>query len=326
MLPGKTAARRHDWYAQLAQTLGAGIDLPSALEQSGGPSLRERTAMADRLRRGAPLEEVLQGAACWLPEADRQLLAAGAASGRLAETCERLAADNAALAAEQRALFLAALYPLVVLHLALAVLPLGWSLELPADDLPSLDLTRYGLLAGLGLVLVWGGGLLTLLASRLWPAAVERLARPLPGVGRYLHHRALSRFAETLEALLEAGARYPTSVTGAALAVSDTRVRPAILGVQRELGSGQPLSALLPRLRAFPPAFTQLFCTAEQTGGLAHTLPQLAERYAASARRALRLSALLYPKLLFLAVAVLVGLGAARFYRAYLDFVLSLGQ
>ncbi|MFW6353713.1 MAG: hypothetical protein ACOC3I_04935, partial [Verrucomicrobiota bacterium] len=65
MLPGTTAAWRHDWYAQLAQTLGAGIDLPSALEQSGGPSLRERTAMADRLRRGAPLEEVLQGVARW---------------------------------------------------------------------------------------------------------------------------------------------------------------------------------------------------------------------------------------------------------------------
>ena len=319
-----SSAKLARWYGQLKQSLRAGIDLPQTLQHCGGPPEKDRLRMVAALRAGQGVDEMLERAPGWLPFSDRLLLSAGAASGKLPEACGALEKEHEDLAENRRHLWLSALYPLLILHGAALMLPVAWAVSLTPDGNPSFDGGQYArnLLWMFGGT--WGFLLLGRLLMRSFPAGAERLLRVIPLVGGYWRHRALARFAATLDALLEAGARFSEAVGGAALAVNDTRLMPAILALLPRLDSGQPLGALLGQVRAIPDSFVQRYQTAEQTGQLHHILPELAREHRGSAKRALFHIAFWYPKLLFLAAAVAVGISVAALYSEYLNFVLSL--
>lgn len=324
---GHLSSRRLErWYTQLQQTLAAGIDLPTAFEQCAGPPSRDRMAMAQALRFGRGVDTVLESAPSWLPVADRYLLSSGAASGRLSETCATLAAEHADLAANRRALWMAAIYPLVILQGSLFLFPAARSISIDCDANPHFSEENYvfmftGLMVG-----VWGSLAFSIFIQRTFPHVAEHILRLLPGIGSYWRHRTVARFASTLDALLESGARYVEAVGGAALAVNDTRLTPAVLAQLAPIEAGQPLSAVLPRIRAIPRAFTEQFHTGEVTGQLHKVLPRLAEDHRQSARKALFHIAFWYPKLLFLAAAAAVGYSVASVYGEYLAFVLKLAE
>ena len=321
-----SSKRLERWYAQLQQSLAAGIDLPSALEQCGGPPARDRSSMAQALRNGRAVDAVLEAAPAWLPNADRLLLSSGAASGKLPETCAALSEEHGDLAANQRALIIAVLYPLVILHGAMFLLPAAKAISIDENGSPQFSVERYIEIFLALLIGIWGSLALGILLKRLFPKAAERIMRCLPGLGAYWKHRCLARFAATLHALLESGARYVEAVGGAALAVDDTRMTPAVLSHLGPIENGQSFSAVLPDLKAFPLEFGHQFRTAEQTGSLHHTLPKLAEEHRKSARTALFHVSFWYPKLLFLLAAVAVGWSVASVYGEYLNFVLSMAE
>jgi type II secretory pathway component PulF len=221
-----SSARLAAWYGQLRDALVAGIDLPQAILHCGGPPERDRVAMAQALRAGHSVDAVLEVAPAWLPFADRLLLSAGAASGKLPESCEALAREHRDLAENRLRLWLAALYPALVLHAAALLLPLAGAVELTPDGAPRFDGAGY--LRNISLLLggTWAGLVLLRALAGRFPGAAERVLRRFPLVGSYCRHRGLARFAAVLHALLEAGCRYAEAVGGAALAVNDTRLRP----------------------------------------------------------------------------------------------------
>jgi len=314
------------WYDQVGQSLAAGIDLPSALEGCAGPPAKDRERLAQRLRGGESVDAVLEAAPRWLSLSDRMILSAGAASGKLAEACSALAQEHADLAENRRSLVLAALYPLFILQGSLFMLPAAWAVEMTDGGSPRFDSATYMERFGLLMLGVWGSLVVGLILAGRFPRAAERVLRFMPGVRGYWRHRTLARFAATFDALLEAGVRYADALGGAALAVNDTQLTPRVLDQLSTIQAGQPFGAVLDRIRVIPSSFGQRFRTAEQTGQLHRTLPQLAEEHRKAAKRALLHVSFWYPKLLFLAAALMVGLTVASLYSEYLNFVLEMAE
>ena len=326
MAKNLSPSRLSSWYEGLAQALEAGLGLPEALELCAGPPPTDRLRMAAALRSGADLDTVLAAAPGWIPPTDRLLWSAGAAGGRGAEMLRRLAEEQAELGAQRQALLLATLYPLFVLGFALLLVPLPFLIEFNEAEMVTFDGSGY--LPLLGRVL--GGFALFLLTGKLLarraPRIMERLARLVPGLRGFWAARGVARFAWTLDALFEAGVRATEAIGGGALAVGDTRLTPAVLGQLDRIARGEALGPLLPAMGVFPPTFCQQYQTAETTGQLHHTLPALAAQYRAIASHKLKLVAFWYPKLLFLLVALGIGLSLAQVYGQYLHFVLSLAE
>lgn len=300
------------------------MDVATALENCAGPPPDDRRRMAGRLRAGDSLDEILADAPEWLPQGDRLVLSAGASSGKLPEMLDRLSAEQKALAKSRQALLLAAIYPFLLLHFAVLVIPVPALMTISAGEAPQLTIGAYGARVGIGLILLWASLCLLFLVHRKFPHAAHWLARLVPGVGAYLSARALARFASVLDALLESGARYSECVGGAALAVGDHRIAPAVLARIRGLEAGKPLSALMPAMAVFPEEFQQRYETAEGTGQLHSVLPELAQQYRRKAAIRIALLGFWYPKLLFLGIAVMVGLAMVRVYSQYLDTILEM--
>src|SRR5690606_7639952 len=110
------------WYAQLATSLEAGLSLERCIGTLNGPPAALRAALQARLVAGEPLGEALERSATWLPAVDRQLMTAAHASGRLPEILRRISARHEEVARATGLAVGAAIYPLILVHVAVLVL------------------------------------------------------------------------------------------------------------------------------------------------------------------------------------------------------------
>ena len=298
-------------YRELAKLFAADFHADRAvmllLGQKPPPA---RRAFLEGLRRGLARGA---GVANALEEENRALvtglevtlIAAGEASGRLAEPFEHLANYFQAIDAGMRQARGALIYPLILAHLGI-VLP-----ELPALLLgdaggrawPAI-LVKVAALWGIIAVLWFASRRLAALARE--SETMDRLLNSLPLIGRVRRHWALARFAQVFHAGLLAAMHLPrvTRMAGAASqsAVMRAGAEKAAAGIE----SGSPVAAALRGTAAFPPAFVDALETAEEAGSMDEEMKRWAAAETDLAGESLQRLATWLPKLAYAAIAIYV--------------------
>lgn len=326
MSPGKLAV----WYAQLASFTRAGVPIPTAVNDAFGPPLASRRRIAERLLAGDDPRAVWPEAGPWLDDADALVLAAGQLSGRFPESCFQLAERHKARSRLRMKLLVGALYPVFLIHFALAVAPfihdVDFSGNAPAASLAQI-LTAGAIGAVRNLALLW------LVAGAGWfacsrsPALRVRLVRLLPLWSGAMRHTALATFAGTLASLLRAGVGIGQAWEFAGRASGDPRIAAAGAKVAALVETrSEPPGKILPELSVFPQNFTGLYLAGERSGSLEERLDELRERHEADAALRSTLAAFAYPMLLTGIVMLLVAARIVAFWAHYFDEIIKMAQ
>lgn len=311
-----SSRRLSSWYFRLAQSLEAGVPLLEALAAHGGPAPRERAAMVERLRQGGALADELASAGSWLPPADVQLLIAGAATGRLSDTCRKLATHHETVAKLTGRAVLATLYPLAVVHLGAFLLPL--------QQLVLGTVGEYVRQVALVLVPLWLLLAAALIVLGRHPGARRRVFALLPWVGGYQRARDLQVLCSVLEGFVAVG----LPIGDAWVAAGEATGAPKLAALARRLAAeaerGNQPGLVLLRENSLPTEFCQSYRVGEQSGKLDENLAWLARRYGEEAGRKLVHVSIWYPQFTLLGVGLWVAVKVIGMYGAYLDSLLKM--
>ena len=322
-------ANRAQFYHQLGSLMTAGVAIVQSLEMLGrnppGPFLRKPIQkVAERVSSGATLSESMTSLGSWLPAFDRALLEAAEQSGRLPETFRLLSSyynDRAQLA---RQIIGDLLYPIFLVHLAVAILPTSQLVELvrTLDPVPYIRAKLAMLLPPYLIVFV------LLMSgqdqrSESWRALIEQILRFIPMVGSVRRQLALARLAAALEALTNAGVSIIEGWTLAAAASGSPALRKEVASWRRSLDAGEAPGEILLQNSSFPELFASLYRTGELSGQLDDTLSRLRVHYQEEGSRKLRLLAQWIPRLIYLAVLIAIGVQIIHFWTGYYNGILD---
>ncbi|MCX6939069.1 MAG: type II secretion system F family protein [Verrucomicrobia bacterium] len=303
------------FYRQLARQLTAGLTLAQALRAPSAAPAADCHRVAALAETGQSVRTLIAAAGPWLPEHDRPFLTAAAESGRLPLVLNNLADRYAQIHATRIRVALACAYPLLVFHFGALIFPFLRLIDFEHGFNWSLPAYLGGLLVLL--LPVWGGGaVFYLLLRKRHPLALGLLDR-LPAISGYRENQALADFAFALGNLLEAGAPIGSSWLNAGRIARSTRLENAAAHIHAAIENGLAPGPRLAATAAFPAEFVARYMTGETTGSLDASLLALAADYQSRANQRLVVASMLYPGILFGAVALLVVYFVISFYAGY---------
>lgn len=309
-----------NWYLQMAQHLDAGIAAADALDLSNGPNRKGCIAMAEAIRSGGSWAQVVQSAGRWLPSVDRRLLIAAEDTARLPQTCARLSERHRRICDTQRAVILSLIYPVFVFHFAAFVLPLMQQLDYEAG----LTAIHPGAIATQALLLIaplWAVAALVLLMIKIESPVLPVLLGLIPLLRRYRKSQSLADFATTIGSFTETGISVPICWREAAAASRAQGLQRAYTQLLPVFEKGANPADSLDELGVFPQDFIAYYRTGVTTGQLDSSMLKIGEEYQGRANRALARAAVVYPTLVFIAVAGMVVYTVFKFYAGYLDMI-----
>lgn len=298
------------WYVKLAPRLEAGLSLAESIGAVAGPSRESRTQLQAALVAGQGVEAALASSGMWLPEVDRHLLGAGARVGRLPDVCRRLAARHEETVKAGRQALMAVLYPLFIAHFAVVVLPVSEWFTGGGVGVYLWKVARV-------LVPGWMVGALGWLAVRQRWRVATAVLEFVPFVAGYRRFRALADFTAVIEAQWSAGVRPDVAWLLAAKAAGDPRLEPLAIAVAEGVQHGEAVSAQLAGRTELPDVFLEFYANGEKTGRLDESLAHVRIEFQEQARSRLRLATIVYPALLFAAVAAAVAYKVLSFWLGY---------
>jgi general secretion pathway protein F/type IV pilus assembly protein PilC len=303
-------------YHTLAQLLGAGVTLAQALRSPSPAPGADCYRLAGLIESGASISEVIGAAGDWLPQSDRPFLLAAAGTGRLPLVLQNLAARHEQIGATRRRVIFASLYPVGVFHFAALIFPFLRMINFEQGIQGGMSSYVTGVLTIL--VPVWvGAGLLFYLVRRENPLAV-RLLDLLPAIGGYRKNQALADFSFALGNLLEAGAPIGQAWRDSGRIARSRRILVASQKIEELIEGGLAPGPNLKKFRVFPADFVARYQTGETAGGLEKALLLVAADYQIRANQRLAAASMLYPSLLFGAVALMVAYVVIGFFMNYI--------
>lgn len=304
-------------YRQLAQQLSAGLTLAQALRAPSPAPAGDCFRLAALAESGRPVSELMTAAGGWLPAEDRPFLRVGATSGRLPLVLANLADRHEQLGATRRRVIMASLYPLGVFHFGALILPFLRMIDFERGISGGVGDYLLGLAAVLGPV--WGGAALFWALLRRGNPVAHALLDVLPAIGGYRRHRALADLSFALGNMLDAGAPIGAAWRDAGEIARSPRLRRAAEAVEARVEQRLSPGAHLAETRAFPPEFVARYQTGEATGSLEATLLALSADHQERAKGRLAAATVLYPGLLFAAVAAMVAYMVIGFVLKYVN-------
>jgi type IV pilus assembly protein PilC len=269
--------------------------------------------MADALAAGTTVDAVLNQAPAWISETDRQVISAGHTAGVLPLSFRNLSDQHRSRQRAQKAMLAASIYPVLVLHFAIVVLPAG---QLVSGSVEGYLREVFALLVPLWVFLAV---LVCSIKWRIrWIGAVGDL---LPGIRGYRRNGALRDVCAVLRAFLTAGCRLDEAWYGACAATGRRSFVQAGIRCAGIVQAGSPPSEILDQLKVFPPEFCRIYRSGEQTGKLEDSLDLLEDEYDRKATASLAAASFWYPKILFLVVAVYLAVKVVGFYAGYFETI-----
>jgi type IV pilus assembly protein PilC len=178
-----------------------------------------------------------------------------------------------------------------------------------------------------GFAVLWGvilGGWLLITAIRRQAARNVMLDRSLgliPIIGGMRRDLALSRFSAAYDMQLEAGVNVLGALEASGRASASASLREATGRAVADVRSGEPVSTALTATRVFPERFLRAFMIGEESGRLDQELRSLSDEYRVGGLRKLEALSEWVPRMIFIAVAVMVGWKVFSFYAGYLESV-----
>ncbi|MEM9877972.1 MAG: type II secretion system inner membrane protein GspF [Pseudomonadota bacterium] len=295
----KLSPKQHSLFTRQLATLVAVMPLEEALntlvEQSENDGQRHvLSRIHQRVAEGYKLSAALALEEKSFSSMYTSMVAAGEASGGLAQVLDNLA-DLADRQAEVKSKLIAALaYPAALALVALAVVIAMMTLVVPrlveqfdsiGQALPLLTraviavsdlLVGYGWLILAGLVLAGIGFLRALKRERfrLW---FDSWLLKLPLVGGVLRRTAAARLARTLSVMLANGMPLVDGLAATSQTIANRRMRAAYQSVMGAIKEGSTISAALARTGLCPPILIHMAASGEQSGRLAELLERAGE-------------------------------------------------
>lgn len=290
---------------QVANLAASGLPLPGGLRALSAELGNDRAGrlaldLAERLERGQSFADALTDLEERMPPHLRDLLLASVRSGRLGPLLADFVSYARVGADLRRGLFLAFLYPalIVVAFGGFTILVYAYlvpqfvtiyddfNLRLPWLSQFVVSLSR-GFSVGLPRITIWllGPPFLFLLAWRFLLDARSRrwVVCSVPLIGPIWHWAALAEFCHFLGLFIEAELPLERAVPLAADATSDAELVASSRWVEAELASGRALPSALARVAVFPEGMSRLLAWAEDRVALTESLHTLAELLTARA-------------------------------------------
>ena len=308
---------RAELYLRLAQLLSAGIPLINALETTSrsAPSHSFRAPLrrvVEELNKGCTFHDALIRAGNWLPEFDLALLGAGEQSGRLDAVFRSLAEYYSSRAKLTRQLLGGLMYPVFLFHFAIFIFPFP-TLFL-TGNVPLYFLQTFSILVPLYAIIFAIVFAAQGRHGEHWRGFIESILRPVPVLGSARHAVALARLAAALEALISAGVTIIEAWELAAAASGSLALKREILSWKPRLRAGQTPAETVSASRQFPEFFANLYSTGEVAGQLDDALRRLRAFYEEEATRKLQAVVEWVPKIVYLAVALMIAYKVIHFY------------
>lgn len=302
-------------YQQLARQLAAGLTFAQSLRAASAAPATDTLRLSSMAESGVSIPEIIAVAGDWLPQNDRPFLAAAAGSGRLPRVLENLAERHTQLAQTQRRVLLACVYPVGVFHLGAVIFPFLRLIDFKTGLHWSLAAYLGGLLAIL--LPVWGGAFLLRTLIRRQNPFVLGLLDILPAIGGYRKNQALADFSFALGNLLESGAPISQAWVAAGEIARSPRIAVAARTIHARIELGESPGPHLAGTQVFPPDYIARYQIGETTGSLDNALFTLAAEHQSTANQRLMVASMIYPGLLFAAVALMVGWFVISFALQY---------
>jgi type IV pilus assembly protein PilC len=329
---------------QLATMVAAGLTLVRALgvlsEQVSAKALAGAlVAIRSEVERGSAFSAALERHPRIFDELYVAMVRAGEVSGQL-DTVLRSLADQLENRVElRRKVRSAFVYPVIVVCVVVAVIgamllfvvptfrhvyaSLHGTLPLPTRIL--LDVS--GMLTSL-----WALGILAALLAALLAVratlrtgrgrlAFDRAKLKVPIFGPLAHKIALSRFANTLSALLSAGIGVIESLEIAAANVGNAAIAQVARLAEEKVRAGRPLGATLSEHDVMPAMVTQMVETGEEAGAVGELLRKVASFYDSEVRTKVQsLTSVLEP-ILIVFMGICIGFIVISLYLPMFDYV-----
>ena len=315
--PRQLSQRAH-FYQQFAQLTAAGVPMVQILEtfaknppdHSYRRPVRE---MLEQIAQGATLTDAVRHLHQWAPAFDIALIQAGEHSGRLDQIFRLLADYYYERAAILRRMISDLLYPALVLHMAIVIFPfIAW---FKGGSLTAFIAQTVGILVPLYFAIF---AIIFAMQGRRgeeWRARLEKILRPVPGLGSARQALALARLSAALEALLNAGVTIIEAWELAAAASGSPMLERTVREWKPRLQSGgvTPAEAVNDS-RKFPELFMNLYRTGEISGQLEQSLHNLHRYYLEEGQRKLQMLGQWLPRGIYFLIAALVAIKVIGFY------------
>ena len=314
---------------ELADLLDAGLQLEQALrvlhERQQHKGIKNVAGLLrEDIREGTRFSQALKKASPSFDELYRNLVAAGEASGSLAEILNRLAVNLKQLHDLQRRTVSAMIYPTVVAVFCVILLVVFSTVLMPmltdlmrktGQDLPLItellikftDLINdwwWLILAILVVISILFKGVISTTPGRLW---WDRIKMHLPAFGPVIAGRYFAQFCHSMSNLVVNGVPLLNALKLLHRGTPNRFIRSQLDHVVTDVGEGVSLSRTLDRRTHFPPALVDRVAIGEQSGELGKAFSKAARKYDEELdTRISRLTSLL-PMAMLIFVAVAVG-------------------
>ncbi len=295
-----SAARRAIFYRELAALLQAGVPLVTALgmllntpELEGAAEVL--AAVRDQVREGVSLAAALKSGVAELSSFEAATIDVAERAASLEAVLEQLARFLDAQQQLRERITRALIYPGLVLVLGVLVSIVMLGVLLPrtqqivgsAATLPGLTrvmlglgdlLVPWGLLAGLGAILLLAGGGRRLLADPERRIGLDRRSYGIPLVGRGYRSLVAARFARTLAILVRSGVSLVEGVALAGRATGSTWCERLAVEASGRIRHGQSLESAVRQMPPLADSLPGWLAVGEAGGDLPRLLDHAADR------------------------------------------------
>jgi general secretion pathway protein F len=326
---------------ELSLLLRAGLSVERALVALQGMTKRSRVkhvlqALLDALRGGDALSSAMRRAEDMFPETTRKLVAAGEASGKLADVMTRLAQTAERTAQLRERVVSALIYPALLVVVMFAVLVVIFTVVLPrleplfAQSGAALPWPTAVLLAVAGFFNAYGTAVTVVLVALLvlglyavrqpeMQMRLDRFATRTRVLLEIPQNYAAAQFCRNLGMLLDGGLPLNRALESAEAAIANRHMRREAAKVSDAVRQGRPLRGALESAAVFPRLTVEFAAVGEETGRLGAMLNEAAEILDNDVRTKLdRLSALLLP-----VVTIVLGAIVAAIMTGVVSGILS---
>lgn len=249
-------------FSQLRQLESSGLPAFQAFESLAKADARLKSPLTLALRQlksGRPVSEACYRAGIF-NDANRALIQAAEAGGRLAEVYGQLAAYYSALSARIGKIRSRLALPALVLSIALFVQPL------PALVAAQISLADY-LLLSLGRLLAIAAAVFLLLR-------LPQLFNSLPFFSKRITDRQMNGFFQVLAMLLECGLAFAEALPKAVATIENAALRERFKPALAMLNSGASVTDTLGKVSGIDATMLQVVHSSEQSGRLASGILQ----------------------------------------------------
>ena len=305
-------------YHNLSTLLAAGVPLLRALETSGSHLTgRKRVAwrhIAESVVDGSNLADAMSRHPRIFKRIDRVVVRAGENSGLLAEIFAELAHWHHVHQRTRSLLISGLLYPLILLHIAVLLIPLVPLVlgRIGATDYLRIVLVRlmvfYVPVALIAVLRV------TLPATGLFRQLCDGLLIRIPILGRAIRMLALNRFCRSFHMLLTAGVPISSGVEQALDTCGNSVVRAQLAGGAESVRRGEPFGVGLGSTLPFD--FRASWEVAEQSGRLDDVSRRLADTCAENAHFLFEQWAKWIPRIIYAIICLWIAANIVRSFTS----------